>query len=161
MSGDFFTRATWRPSKRRKMQKRIKPWGGCKTAPAAFLEAGKRTQIQPGFANRRVCTAEKRAGGRCGNLALSGLTVCGCHGGYGIWAKQGKLQPTGKSAAIKAGRAAMVEDRVKAAPYELSRLKTYQNADQRDRMRMIQAWQTPSWTSLIRQIKMRDTGACV
>ena len=77
---ECFTRATWRASKRRKMQKRIQPWGGRKTAPAAFLEAAKRTQIKPGRANRRICTATKRDGGHCGNIALKGLTVCGPHG---------------------------------------------------------------------------------
>ena len=93
---DDFTRATWRASKKRKMRKRTRSWGGRKTAPAAFLEAAKQTQFKPGRPSHRICTATKRDGRPCGNLALTDLNVCGAHGGYGVWARQGKLQPTGR-----------------------------------------------------------------
>jgi hypothetical protein len=46
--GDFFTRATWRPGKNRRLRKRVKPWGGRKTAPAAFIETGKQFGFKPG-----------------------------------------------------------------------------------------------------------------
>jgi hypothetical protein len=36
---DFFTRETWRAGKKSRLRKRRKPYGGRKTAPAAFLEA--------------------------------------------------------------------------------------------------------------------------
>jgi hypothetical protein len=38
---DFFTRETWRRGKKSRLRKRRKPYGGRKTAPAAFLEAAK------------------------------------------------------------------------------------------------------------------------
>ena len=34
----FFTRETWRAGKKSRLRKRRKPYGGRKTAPAAFLE---------------------------------------------------------------------------------------------------------------------------
>jgi hypothetical protein len=157
MSDEFFTRETWRPSKKRKMQKRTKLWGGRKTAPPAFLEAAKRTQIQKGFANRRICTSAKRDGGRCGNLALTGLSVCGCHGGFGIWAKQGKLQPSGRSAAF---RAAAVEGRSPVAPFALTQIKLYQLADQWSRMRLIKAWGQADWMRVVKRVQERVTGVC-
>ena len=42
------TKATWRQSGRRKLYRRINNWGGVTVAPAAFLEAAKRTQFKPG-----------------------------------------------------------------------------------------------------------------
>src|SRR4029077_1474493 len=158
MSDEFFTRETWRASKRRKMQKRTKPWGGRKTAPPAFLEAAKRTRFQKGLANHRICTAEKRAGGRCGNLALRGLSVCGCHGGFGICAKRGQLQPSGRSAAF---RAAAIEGRASAAPLALTQIRLYQLADQWSRMRLIRAWGQADWPQVVKRIQQRVTDVCV
>jgi hypothetical protein len=161
---EFFTRATWRPSKYRKMQKRTKPWGGRKTAPPALLEAAKRTAFLPGRTNRRICSATKRNGGPCGNLALRGLTVCGAHGGFSIWARQGKLQPTGRTAAFKAARAAAVEGQSLTAPADLMRMPVYQQADQWVRMRLVKAWNTQSWRELISQLNQRQqrgTEVCV
>jgi hypothetical protein len=161
MSADFFTRADWRPSKHRKMQKRIKPWGGRKTAPPELIEAGKRVQFGSGV--HRICHATKRNGQPCGNIALSGLTVCGPHGGFGAWATQGKLQPTGRSAAVRAARAAMIEDRTPNPPTELINLPIYQQTDQWSRMRLAKAWGTQSWHRLISQLKQRQavTSPCV
>jgi hypothetical protein len=162
MSNEFFTRATWRSSKTRTMQERTKPWGGCKVAPAAFLEAAKRTRIQPGRTNRKICSAIKRDGSRCGMLALSGLKVCGAHGGFAIWARQGKLRKTGRSEPFKAARAAMVEDRAEAAPIELTQMPIYQQADQRNRMRLIRGWGSESWQQLVKQVqKQRAINVCV
>jgi hypothetical protein len=151
--GDCFTRETWRRGKKFRRRKRQKPYGGRKTAPPAFLEAAKVAGFKPGRPGYKICRALKRDGNPCGNLALKALTVCGPHGGFGILARQGKLQPTGKSAAIRAARAAAVEDRTPAAPFELIRLALYRQADQRVRMRLIRAWGTSGWLSLVRQIQ--------
>ena len=43
---DFFTRETWRRGKKSRLRKRRNPYGGRKTAPAAFLEAAKKTQFR-------------------------------------------------------------------------------------------------------------------
>ena len=59
---DDFTRATWRASKKRRLRKRTKPWGGRKTAPPAFLEAAKLNQFKPGRPGHRVCSATQRNG---------------------------------------------------------------------------------------------------
>jgi hypothetical protein len=155
----FFTRADWRPGKKRKRQLRTKPWGGRKSAPPAFLEAAKRTAIKPGFVNRRICHAIKRDGAPCGNLALSGLAVCGPHGGFSIWARQGKLKRSGKSAAIRAQRAAAIEGRSEGAPAALMHLRVYQEANERMRMRLIQAFQSVTWGKLLKEI--RDSKVCV
>lgn len=158
MSDEFFTRETWRPSKKRKMQKRTKPWGGRKTAPPAFLEAAKRTRLGSGV--HRICRATKRDGKPCGNIALSGLTVCGPHGGFGVWARQGKLNPTGKAAAI---RAAAVEGRSPSVPMALAQLPIYRAANWWTRVRLARAWETDAWMVLVGQIKAReiDTEVCV
>ena len=149
---EFFTRATWRPSKKRAMQKRINHWGGRKTAPPAFLEAAKRVAIQKGQANRRICTATNRKGMRCGRLALTGTTVCQHHGGAAVWAKQGKLQKSGKREAYwaeKAARIAAKEIRTTQPAEALINLPAYQNANQQTRMRLIKAYQTPAWIPLV------------
>ena len=44
---DFFTRETWRAGKKSRLRKRMNPYAGRKTAPAAFLEAAKQTQFRP------------------------------------------------------------------------------------------------------------------
>ena len=154
MSDEFFTRETWRASKKGRMRKRTKPWGGRKTAPPALLEAGKRTRFGSGV--HRICKATKIIGKPCGNLALSGLAVCGPHGGFSAWSKQGRFQPSGRSAAF---RAAMVEGRSPIVPLELTRLAVYRQANEWDRMRFARAWMTDSWPSLIRQL--RATPVCV
>jgi hypothetical protein len=45
---EFFTRETWRAGKKSRLRKRRKPYGGRKIAPAAFLEAAKKTQFRAG-----------------------------------------------------------------------------------------------------------------
>jgi hypothetical protein len=149
----FFTRADWRPGKRHTRQLRTKPYGGAKVANAAFLEASRRNQFKPGRPGYRVCAAVKRNGEPCGMLALSGTTVCGAHGGFSLWARQGKLKRSGKKQALAAERAAMVEGQSPSAPSALARLKVYQRADQRMRMRMVQAFQTPMWAKFLKEIR--------
>jgi hypothetical protein len=151
--GNFFTRATWRSGKKRRLRKRTKPYGGCKTAPAAFLEAAKQTQFRPGRPGGRLCSAVKRDGSPCGRLALKELRVCEAHGGCSILARQKKLQPTGRTAVFKATRVAAVEGRSPPAPLELTRLPVYRQANEWARMRMIRAWGTSGWLPLVLQIQ--------
>ena len=146
---EFFTRETWRAGKRSPMRKRVKPWGGRKTAPAAFLEAAKRTQFKPGRVNHRICAAIKRDGTPCKMLAFKGIKVCGAHGGFRSWAKSGKLQPSGRSAAA---RAAAVEGKAPIAAHELTRMLVYRQANDWTRKRMARAWMTEAWLPLMRQI---------
>ena len=68
-------------------------------------------------------------------------------------AMQGKFQPSGRSAAF---RAATVEGRSPPAPFDLMRLRLYQEADERTRMRLVKAWQTPGWHVLVRQMQLRN-----
>jgi hypothetical protein len=151
----FFTRETWRPGKRSRMRKRVHPYAGCKTAPPAFLASRKLTAFKPGRPGYRICSATKRDGTPCGNLAMRDLKVCGAHGGFSILARQGKFQPSGRTAAFKAARAAAVEGRSGVAPSDLIRLPVYQQANQRMRMKLVMAWGTPAWLPLIRQIQQQ------
>jgi rhodanese-related sulfurtransferase len=149
----FFTRADWRPGKRHTRQLRTKPWGGAKVANAAFLEASKRMQFKPGRPGYLVCSAVKRNGEPCGMLAMRGLTVCGAHGGFGIWAKRGKLKRSGKKQALQAERVATIEGRSFTAPQALARLLIYQQSDQRMRMKLAAVYQTPSWPVLVKHLR--------
>lgn len=152
MSDEFFTRETWRAGKNGRMRKRVKPWGGRKTAPPAFLEAGKRTWFGAGA--HQICTAMKRDGSPCGMVALKGLKVCGAHGGFRSWRRSGKLQRTGRTAERQAEfRAAMVEGRSPAVPIELTRLREYREANDWTRIRMARAWDTAAWIPLMREIR--------
>jgi hypothetical protein len=157
-NAEFFTRATWRPSKKRRMQKRVKPYGGRKTAPAAFLEAAKLVGFTPGRTNRRICNATKKDGTPCGMLALSDMKVCGAHGGFRIWGRQGKLQKTGRTEAAKAARVAAAETSKSTpiAPLELTQLPIWKNASQWDRMRLARVYRTALWASLISQLIQRQ-----
>jgi hypothetical protein len=154
--GGFFTRETWRAGKKFRLRKRTKPFGGCKTAPRAFLEAAKLAGFKPGRPGYRICNATKRDGSPCGRLAMRDLKVCEAHGGFSILARQGKLQPSGRTEAFKAARAAAVEGRSPSAPPDLIRLPIYQQANQRMRMRLVMAWGTPAWMPLVRQIQRQD-----
>ena len=150
---EFFTRETWRSGKKNRLRKRRKLYGGRKTAHAAFLEAAKKTQFRPGRPGCRICSATKRDGSPCGRLALKELRVCEAHGGFGLLAMRGKFQPSGRSAAF---RTATVEGRSPPAPFDLMRLPLYRQANERTRMRLVRAWQTPAWHVLVRQIQLRN-----
>jgi hypothetical protein len=153
---EFFTRATWRPGQRSRLRKRTKPYGGCKTAPPAFLEAAKLAAIKPGRANRRLCNATKRNGEPCRRLAMKGCKGCESHGGILALAKQGKLQSSGRTAAFKAARAAAVEGRSPQVSLELTRLPIYQQANQWTRIRMARAWGTSGWYPLVQRIQQQN-----
>jgi hypothetical protein len=150
-----FTRATWRRGGRSRLRKRMKPWGGCKTASPAFLEAAKVAGFKPGRPGYRICNAIKRDGSPCGRLAMRELATCEAHGGFRVLARQGKLERSGRTAAFKA-RAAAVEDRSPAASLELTRLQIYRAANGWTRMRLVRAWMTPGWLPLVRQIQHQD-----
>ena len=139
MSAEFFTRETWRASKKGAMRKRTKPWGGRKTAPPALLEAAKRTWFGSGA--HRICSSKRRDGGPCKRPALTGLAVGGAHGGWSVWARQGRLQPSGRSAVF---RAAQIEGNVGPPPFELTQMRVYREANDRTRMRLARAWGTDS-----------------
>lgn len=148
---DDFTRATWRASKKRRLRKRIKPWGGRKTAPPAFLEAAKLTQFKPGRPGHRVCSATQRNGSPCTRLALKGMKVCEAHGGCGILAWQGKLQPSGRAAARIAAQIPASKDQA-PPPSDLTKLPIYKQANQWTRIRLARAFNTPAWIPIIQQI---------
>jgi hypothetical protein len=155
MSELFFDRATWRPGKKFRLRKRVNPFGGCKVAPVAFLEAAKKVRFKPGRPGYRICSATKRDGTPCGRLALRDLSVCEAHGGFLALARQGKLQSSGRTAAFKAARAAAVEGRSASAPPDLIRLPIYKRGSQSTRMRLVRAWGTPAWLPLVRQIQQQ------
>ena len=58
-------------------------------------------------------------------------------------ARQGKFQPSGRTAAFKADRAATVEGRSPPVPLDLMRLPIYREANDWTRMRLARAWGTP------------------
>jgi hypothetical protein len=148
---DDFTRATWRASKKRRLRKRINPWGGKKTAPPAFLAAAKLTQFKPGRPGHRVCSATQRNGSPCTRLALKGMKVCEAHGACGLLAIQGKLQPTGRAKARIAAQLTPSKDQA-PPPSELINLPLYRQANAWTRIRLARAFNTPAWMPLIRQI---------
>ena len=102
MDAPRLTKTTWRASKHHRLVKRVH--NGVTVAPAAFLEAAKRTQFQKGRPGHRVCSATKRDGKPCGMLALKGMLVCGAHGGQLALARQGRLQKSGRAAAAIAAK---------------------------------------------------------
>jgi hypothetical protein len=156
------TKTTWRASKHHRLVKRVHNFGGVTVAPAAFLEAAKRTQFQKDRPGHRVCSAMKKDGNPCRMLALKGMKVCLAHGGQAALARQGRYQPSGRAAAAiaakaEAMRAKMPEDRVpNAPPFELTRLRVYVEANEWTRLRLIRAWGTEGWHGLVRQLRSRD-----
>ena len=139
----WLNRATWRQGKRRKRILRTKPWCGRLEAPAAFLEAAKRTQWTPGRPQHKRCKAIARSSGKqCGNLAIKGYDKCQIHGAFSSLAHKGKLirKPRVKNETGKSG-----------APLELTRLELYRNAPQETKRRLREAFNTPQWTRSIKQ----------
>jgi hypothetical protein len=153
---DFFTRETWRAGKKSRLRKRVHAYAGCKTAPAAFLEAAKQTQFSAGRPGCRLCTAVKRDGTPCGRLALREFRVCESHGGVLALARQGKFQASGRTMAFKTLRAAAVEGRSPSAPLDLIRLPIYRKSNEWTRIRLIRSWGTDGWLPLVRQIQRQD-----
>jgi DnaJ-class molecular chaperone len=77
MSETQFTRADWRPGKRRRSTPRVKPWGGAKVAGVAFLAmSGSRAGFGSGK-HRRCALAH------CNGWAMKGVSTCHKHGGAG------------------------------------------------------------------------------
>jgi hypothetical protein len=150
---DFFTRETWRAGNRSKLRKRVNGYGGCKKAPPAFLAAAKLAAIKPGRANRRLCSSIKRDGTLCRRLAMKGRKGCEAHGGIRMLAMRGEFQPSGRTAAFKAARAAAVEGRPPPPLLDLMRLPIYLNSNGWTRARLARAWGTTAWLPLVRQIQ--------
>jgi hypothetical protein len=153
---DFFTRATWRAGGRSKLRKRVNNYGGCKVAPPAFLAAAKLAAIKPGRANRRLCSSIKRDGTPCRRLAMRGCAGCECHGGIRMLVARGEFQPSGRTAAFKAARAAAVEGRSPQVSLELINLPVYRQANGWTRLRLARAWGTTAWLPLVRQIQSQQ-----
>ena len=140
--------------RKNRLRKRTKPYAGCKTAPAAFLEAAKTNPIQTRPARLSASAARLNAmDDPCRRLALKELRVCEAHGGFGMWPCRESFSRRGRTAAF---RAATVEGRSPPAPLELTRLPLYREANERTRMRLVTAWQTPAWHVLVRQIQLRN-----
>jgi hypothetical protein len=72
MSETQFTREDWRPSRKRASKPRLKPGGGQKKAPAAFLAAAAKSGFQSGKTPR--CP-------HCRRFALKGVGFCRWHAG--------------------------------------------------------------------------------
>jgi hypothetical protein len=153
---NFFTRETWRAGNTSKLRKRVNGYAGCKTAPPAFLAAAKIAAFKPGRPGYRLCGAIKRDGNPCRRLAMKGCKGCESHGGIRALARQGMFQPSGRTAAFKADRAAMIEGRAPSVPLDLIQLPIYKKSNQWTRIRLARAWGTPGWLSLVRQIERQD-----
>ena len=159
------TKTTWRVSKHHRLVKRVHNFGGVTVAPAAFLEAAKRTQFRKGRPDHRVCSATQRNGKPCARLAMRNQRVCESHGGALALARQGRYQPSGRAAAaIAAKEARAAEMRLKmpegrptgVPPPELTRLRAYIEASERQRIRLALAWQTDSWHGVVMSMQERD-----
>ena len=153
---EFFTRESWRAGGRSKLRKRVNGYGGCKTAPPAFLAAAKLAAIKPGRTNRRLCSSTKRNGDPCRRLAMKNCRGCECHGGIARLAARGEFQPSGRTAAFKAERAAAVEGRSPQVSLELARLQIYRAANDWTRARLARAWMTMAWLPLVREIQSQQ-----
>lgn len=111
------------------MRKRVKPWGGRTEITPGLIEAGRATR----FPNQRICCAMLRdKSRRCRKVALKGMRICGCHGGYGVLAQHGKLQYSPRTAAYRA----LAEKEKALAPMDLTRTQAYQQASEKMRIRM-------------------------
>lgn len=85
MSETHFSKLDWRPGKRRATYPRVRDWGGQKTAPDAFLEAGRRYGFgQPG--NDRRCL-------HCRRFCVREASVCRMHAGAAIASKRRPFVP--------------------------------------------------------------------
>jgi hypothetical protein len=83
MSSTQFTKADWRPGKRRRTVPRVRDYPGQKVAPAAFLAAGRFVGLHTPTAKRcsRIAVS---TGKPCRHVAMKGTTLCLQHGGGGM-----------------------------------------------------------------------------
>jgi hypothetical protein len=104
MSETQFSRADWRPGKRRRTQPRQRRFGGQKEAPAGLVAARKFVGLDTLAAKR--CTAMARSTGRvCRRVALKGTGLCLCHGGALVAQKLRPYVATAHGQRIMAERA--------------------------------------------------------
>jgi hypothetical protein len=79
MSETQFSKADWRPSKKRATCGRQRAWGGQKRAPLVFLAAAKLAGLNTNRAMR--CSRIAVSTGRpCRRVAMKGTTLCLSHG---------------------------------------------------------------------------------
>jgi hypothetical protein len=104
MSEAQFTKADWRPSKKRATYVRKRAWGGQKQAPPAFLAAAKSAGLNTNRAMRcsRIAVSTGR---RCRRVAMKGTTLCLSHGGAGVVRIFRAYVPTTSAMRSKAERA--------------------------------------------------------
>ena len=74
MSEDQFTRADWRPGKRRRSSPRVRDWGGRKKLPAALIGSGARNGFGQG--------PQKRCK-HCRRFAFKASGLCHFHNAAG------------------------------------------------------------------------------
>jgi hypothetical protein len=87
MSEDFFSRADWRPGKRRRTHPRVHAYGGQKTAPVNLLAMAKLVGLHTNRAKR--CTRIAISTGKpCRHVAMKGSNLCLSHGGAGAAKKR-------------------------------------------------------------------------
>jgi hypothetical protein len=104
MSETQFSRADWRPGKRRRTQPRVRDYPGQKTAPIALIAAAKLVGLHTNRAAR--CTATARSTGRtCRRVAVTGADVCMVHGGALALKRNRPCAATGHGQRIMAERA--------------------------------------------------------
>ena len=147
------------------MIKRVHNWGGVTVAPANFLAMREKVCLKPGRPGRKICSSMKKDGsGKCGMLALKGMSVCAAHGGQLALARQGRLQKSGRAAAAIAVKEAAAQTRAKmpegrpagVPPLELQRLSIYIKASERQRIRLALAYGTDAWLGAVRAMQERD-----
>ena len=92
-------------------------------------------------------------------LALKGMKVCAAHGGQLALARQGRLQKSGRAAAAiaeKQARSKMPEGRASDVPSsDLTKLRCYIEASERQRIRLAMAFQTDSWQGVVMSMQER------
>jgi len=104
MSETQFTKADWRPSKKRVTYVRERAWGGQKQAPLAFLAAAKFAGLNTNCSLR--CSRIAISTGRpCCRVAMKGTTLCLSHGGAGVVRIFRAYVPTTSAMRSKAERA--------------------------------------------------------
>ena len=120
-----------------------KAMGRQKNRAARFPRSRKTHPIQTRSpTGHRVRSATQRNGSPCTRLALKGMNVCEAHGGCGLLAIQGKLQPTGRAKARIAAQLTASKDQG-PPPIELTKLPLYRQANDWTRIRLARAFKIP------------------
>ena len=102
-----------------------------------------------GFARRPSATEAPADDWLCENLRCARRM-----GGFAHAGQAGKVSAVGGNP--RRSGSATAEGRSPPAPFDLMRLPIYQEADERTKMRLVRAWQTPGWHVLVRQMQLRN-----